>query len=58
MLGRYSHIRMEAKRKALEEIYARQTAAEAAMRKKRDAQAQARQNGATLVSEAPAPHIQ
>lgn len=45
MLSRYSHVRNEAKRKALEEIYARQTATEIATRKKRDAQ---RRQGRTV----------
>ena len=53
MLSRYSHIRMEAKRKALEEICARQAAAELATRKKLDAQAQALLDGATSANVAP-----
>jgi hypothetical protein len=49
MLSRYSHIRMQAKRKALEEIE-RRRAAEDETRRRRDAQAQARarQKSATL----------
>jgi hypothetical protein len=58
MLSRYSHVRNEAKRKALEEIYARQTAAEAATRRKRDALAQAKQPGATEGGVAPPLPIQ
>jgi integrase len=56
MLSRYSHVRNEAKRKALEEIYARQTAAEAATRKRLDAQAQ--HDGARAPSVATALPIQ
>jgi hypothetical protein len=48
----------EYKRKALEEIYTRQTAAEAATRKKRDAQAQAQLDGGTLANVAPALAVQ
>jgi hypothetical protein len=58
MLSRYSHVRNEAKRKALEEIASRQRAAEAATRKKLDAQAQAQQNGANPASVAPKQAIQ
>ena len=52
MLSRYSHIRMQAKRDALEEI-ARRRAAEDATRKKRDAHAQAQQHAATPANVAP-----
>ena len=58
MLSRYSHLRNEAKRKALEEIYARQTAAEAATRKKRDALAQAQLDGGTSANVASALAVQ
>lgn len=54
MLSRYSHVRTEAERKALEEIYNRQTAADAATRKKRDALAQAQLDAATAANVAPA----
>jgi hypothetical protein len=48
----------EYKRKALEEIYTRQSAAEAATRKKRDARAQMQQNDATSANVAPALAVQ
>lgn len=41
MLSRYSHVRMEAKRRALEEIAARQRAADEKRRKHRDQQVSA-----------------
>ena len=58
LLSRYNHVRNEAKRKALEEIYARQTAAEGAMRKKRNTQKQAQRNGTALAIGAPTLDIQ
>jgi hypothetical protein len=58
MLSRYSHIRNEAKRKALEEICTLQTAAEAAMRKKHEGQAQGQQAGAILANVEPISAIQ
>jgi integrase len=49
MLSRYSHIRMEAKRKALAEVY-RQRAADKAQREKGRATAQAKRNGASVAN--------
>lgn len=44
MLSRYSHVRMEAKRRALDEIAARQKAAD----KKRQKEAERQQQAATV----------
>jgi hypothetical protein len=49
MLSRYSHIRMEAKRKALAEVD-RQRAADKAQREKGRATAQAKRNGARVAN--------
>jgi hypothetical protein len=57
MLSRYSHIRMQAKREALEEL-ARRRAAENATRKQSDAQAQAQQHAATAANVARALPVQ
>jgi integrase len=54
MLSRYSHVRNEAKRKALDEIASRQRAAEDAARKKADAEAKAKRDDATLATVAQA----
>jgi len=58
MLSRYSHVRNEAKRKALEEIYTRQNAAEADARGKREALAQAQMDGAASAKDTPALAVQ
>jgi integrase len=58
MISRYSHVRNEAKRKALEEIYTRQTAAEVATRKRLGALAQAQQDTATSANVATALAVQ
>ncbi len=58
MLSRYSHVRNEAKRKALEEIYTRQRAAEAATLKKQDPLAQAQLDGGTRAIVTPAVAVQ
>jgi hypothetical protein len=46
MLSRYSHVRMEAKRRALDEIAARQRAAD----EKREDESERRQQATALVS--------
>ena len=48
MLSRYSHVRMEAKRRALDEIAARQRAADE--KRKTDAERQARSSGGYCLS--------
>ena len=48
MLSRYSHVRMEAKRRALDEIAARQNAADE--KRKADAERQARSSGGHFLS--------
>jgi hypothetical protein len=58
MLNRHGHVRNEAKHKALEEIYARQRAAEAAAREKLEAQAQTQQHVATPANVAPMRPVQ
>jgi hypothetical protein len=57
MLSRYSHIRMEAKRKALAEVD-RQRAADKAQREKGRATAQAKRNGASVANVVPTLPIQ
>jgi hypothetical protein len=57
MLSRYSHIRMQAKSEALEEL-ARRRAAENATRKQSDTQAQAQQHAATAANVARALPVQ
>jgi integrase len=57
MLSRYSHIRMQAKREALEEV-GRRRAAEEVARKQSHAQAQAQQHAATAASVAPTLPVQ
>ena len=47
MLSRYSHVRMEAKRRALDEIAARQRAAD----KRRKEEAERREQGAVVLQE-------